>query len=281
MAIAYQSLQSANSLTAGTALTITKPTGLAEGDLMIAFLFAGRNSNDWSTLTGWTKLGSTIDTDGTDSNLTVQMKIAEASDVAAANFSFTPHASHEEKYGAVVRLTGNFTPGISSLVQSRFDNDLAGTSPGGITPLGPNSILFMAVNTHTNALTSAYAVVNDNPTWTEIADGVIDTAVDLSYAIAYAAYTASGSTGVYSFTNSGGPGACLISINEREDKTVTPSVLDLTITVNTPTIGGSSTVSPSVLNLTITVNTPTITSDADGWSNSTRNTGTWTNQLKS
>ena len=140
MAVAYQSHQTATHNTAGTPLTITKPTSLAVGDLMIAFLYGGRNIGNWTTLAGWTLIGACTTTDGTDANLTVQAKIADSSDVAASNFTFTPNGAHGEKFGILTRITGSFGPGIAALITSDFDNSVINTGTGGVTPRGLNSL---------------------------------------------------------------------------------------------------------------------------------------------
>jgi len=78
MAVSYESVQTATGDNAST-LTITKPTGLASGDLMVAMLGKAETEADW-TASGWTSLGGLGDANfqgATDGNITCLAKIAD------------------------------------------------------------------------------------------------------------------------------------------------------------------------------------------------------------
>lgn len=64
----------------GTTMNISKPTGLAEGDLMVAVIASGRNNADLSSPAGWDE----ITVSNSTYPLSVFSKLAEASDVAAS-----------------------------------------------------------------------------------------------------------------------------------------------------------------------------------------------------
>lgn len=283
MAVAYASHQTATSNTAGADLTITKPTSLAAGDLIMAFLWGGRNAGDWSTLSGWTRLGSAVTTDGSDANMTVLAKVADAGDAAASNFTFTPNASHEEKFGLVARITGNFTGGISSLIVSDFDTDVTNSATGGVTPVATNSLLLMGVINHISAAAGGgNAVTNNNPSWTTQVADFINTAVDMGYNLATATYSVASATGTYSWSNAALSGACLISVSETVNNTVSPSAIAATASVIAPTVSGTANVTPTPVSVTASVPSPTVTTAAPKWVNADKSAAaSFTNTDKS
>lgn len=79
----------------GQLLTINKPTGTVEGDLMIALMSAETNST-WTGDTGWTEV---LD-QGTNPSLRVAYKIATASE--ASSYTFTNNSNTNGKSGAIL-----------------------------------------------------------------------------------------------------------------------------------------------------------------------------------
>lgn len=87
------------STTTGTTLTITRPSGLAVGDVMIANIVQSDNDNadggDLSnaSLAGWTLIAGNqtgiVGSGGDEFWGTLLYKVATAGDVSAANFAFT------------------------------------------------------------------------------------------------------------------------------------------------------------------------------------------------
>lgn len=163
MAIAYQSTQTATA-TAGTNITVTKPTSLASGDLMVGGVTnAGLGGvglpAGWTTIANFSGYNSTI----------VGWKIADASDVAASNFTFTG-ASGFERCAFISRYTGTST---TAPVDQSITNNANGTSfsVAGFTPTYANSFFVVlaphrqdgAGGPHT---ASGWAIATNNPTWT-------------------------------------------------------------------------------------------------------------------
>lgn len=290
MAVAYVSQQEAENTGTGATLTITKPTSLASGDLMIALLWGRRSADTWATLSGWTKLGNATSTDGTDSNLTVLAKVADAGDAAASDFTFTPAAGHEEKKGVLMRITGDFSGGVGSLITSDFDNDVTpsggtATASGGVTPVADNSLLILAIIQNSTAALSGYAIANNNPSWTERANGAVGSAVQLEYAVATSTYLETTTTGNYSVVtdHAGVAGLCLVSISETASVTVSPAVINLNLSVQAPVVAGDANVTvPAPISLTASVQTPTVTTAESKWKNTDKSSaGTITNTPKS
>ena len=282
MSVAYVSQKEASSSSAGTPLAVDKPTSLAVGDLMVAFLYGGCNVGDWATLSGWTKIGAAATIDNGDANLTVLAKIATSGDVAASNFTFTPNAAHEEKRGIIVRVTGDFTGGIAALVASDFQDNANDTASPGLTPIGINSLLFMGIISGTNTTASAYAVTNNNPSWTERANAAEGGAVPMSYALASATYASIAATGDFSWSISSTlEGVCLISISETVNVSPAPAVIGVVASIQAPAVTAGATVSPAVISMVASIQAPAVTAGESKWQNDTKpSPGTITNESK-
>lgn len=98
---------SSNTAFAGaSAVTVTKPTGLAVGDVMIAFVgWFGGASRNLTIPAGWSNTQGINGFQG----FWGLTKIADAADVAAANFTFTLSGVTTQIGGAIVRVTGTAT----------------------------------------------------------------------------------------------------------------------------------------------------------------------------
>lgn len=82
-----------------TSMTLNKPTGLAVGDLMVAtFTWADSSSTPVDAKAGWTRLvyGVWHTVGNTGTRVNVFWRIADAADVAAANFVWTRSSTYHE-----------------------------------------------------------------------------------------------------------------------------------------------------------------------------------------
>lgn len=203
MAITYQSDNSSAILSASS-LTITKPSGLAEGDLMIALLSGEAEEETWSA-SGWTLVDS-ISAAGINISMAVLYKVADSGDVAASNFTFNFSTTDKLK-GLLSRVTG------AEPTYNVFSTD-SDTNPGSssssvtltMSPDMPNSqndiLLFFMVSTLFGGVAdgskySAYAIAIDNPTWTERYDSCTS---DFGMAVATGPRSSVASTGDWSLT---------------------------------------------------------------------------------
>ena len=80
---AFQTFEIANATT--TSLTITKPTGVVQNDLLLATISV-RGNTTITPPTGWQQIQST--NNGTSETLGVFYRVATATDIAAANYAF-------------------------------------------------------------------------------------------------------------------------------------------------------------------------------------------------
>lgn len=281
MAITYQSSQT-TSYASGTTVVITKPTGLAVGDLMVACIQAlGITAHTDITCSGWT-----TETGSTNTDVAVLKKTADSSDVAASNFTFDLGGTYISG-GAITRITN----GSSTWTTGTIFNAGTTSSPvftTGITPSTTDSLMLMfviGVGSGGFETSSAYAITTNNPSWTEAYDIGVDSTSDGSIALAYANRPESSATGNFSATCSGSSNAkfgLLISVPELVSVTVSPVVIDITASIQTPSIAAGATVTvSSALSATTSVVAPTVSFPQDDWTNQSKNSSTWTNQDKS
>lgn len=96
-------------ITTGTALTgsvaVTKPTGLAVGDVMLAFLNVN-NSGLTSTPSGWTRLSQTNGTANVSYTVEVWYVVATSTQTAASSFTWTNTDATSPMWAAITAWRG-------------------------------------------------------------------------------------------------------------------------------------------------------------------------------
>ncbi len=153
-----------------TSCVIVKPVGLAVGDLMIAQVVGSgatplgtfTASANWTSIRQDTKVVSFFDVASA-----LFWKIADAADVAAANFTFTATGCYSNR-GAITAWYGHnpTTPINASSGQGNAPSATV-TAPT-ITPSMANCLILMFCAVDWTTTQSAYAIANDNPaSWTE------------------------------------------------------------------------------------------------------------------
>jgi hypothetical protein len=185
MAIVVESV-STNAM--GTGGVLTKPTGLAVGDTMIAIL-ASQAPADLAAPGGWSTVTS-LDTP-TYTKSRVFSKTASAGDVAASNFTFT---GTDIKGGILYRISG----AALSLIN-------VGTG----TPPGAESLVIIwgiaGDNDGTSTSFGGYAVTGGaTPTFTERLDSSQSTGGSTSLGVADGVYSSAAAITAYSLSVGGG-----------------------------------------------------------------------------
>lgn len=180
MAIVVQSTASTG-YTAATSVVITKPTGLAVGDLLVAIIGAtSGTSGTIATASGWTSLA---DTGSSSLPIKIQWKIADSSDVAASNFTFTG-TTVSRMGGALLRVTGHAAVGTSGGNDTDAYNSTTTTTisfTSTLTPSQTGCLILMGLQARNNndggTTLSGY---NTTPsmTWTEVIDTTADAGTD-------------------------------------------------------------------------------------------------------
>ena len=203
-----------------TSVTVIKPTGLAVGDVLIATINQADNDDNSlsnATLTGWQLIGGAkFYTLGNDEWWgTVLYKIATASDVSAADFTFLGDGDADDMQASIIAFSGvdqnNPIDITSAFTSSTEDN----------TSLIANSI----TTTTNNAAIIMLAMISDNTSFTgwsttsptgltELFDNPFDADLDMGIAGAWAIKTTAGLTGNGSVTLTGNArdGAMMIAL---------------------------------------------------------------------
>ena len=172
MAIVVESSNS-NTTASGTSLVITKPTGLAVGDLMVACIYSYNTvggASDINTPAGWELTQTAAGSPGADSHrIATFIKLADSSDVAASNFTFTTTTT-VKIYGYLMRLSGVNTLDAYTVGQAVTQEDVADPAfTYSLTPTYADSLLVLALAGATNETwynVTDPSINGTNPTWT-------------------------------------------------------------------------------------------------------------------
>lgn len=264
--------------TFASSMVVTKPTGLAVGELMLGVINARKPGGETINLpSGWTSIYSVVPSNGFTSQRTIY-KVADSSDVAAANFTFTTTGAVDCS-ACIGRISGYGNINTSS---NNSINNTA-TSPLTTTTVTPDraSCLFVLLagggqsgGASTPAL-SGYVLTTDDPTWTEQFE--ITQANAYTFGLATATRTAVTATGTASITLGTGPvnGDYVIGLIA-----IAPAV-SVSGTV-AATTANAYTITPMLNNTVIaSVPAPAInTMDFPAWTNPDKGTTTWMNPDK-
>lgn len=289
------STESFTSLSSGGTLTITKPTGLAENNILVAHLSAvktGGSNADWNTPSGWTSLLNQNEAGNSNSEarLTVFYKIADSSDVAASNFSFVTNSNAAYCAGALYRISN------PSSVIGAIDSEIDTTTPtftNTITPRANSLILFLTTAADagdTTGSVSSYAITTDNPTWTEAYDFVGSEGVANGtnrqgiMAGAYASRSASTATGnsTVTFVNySQNLVGAVVAIEPPLNVNLSMPVINLEVDLPLPSLTIDLNLTMPTININVNLPLPTLNvTENTVWTNESKPSTTWTNDDK-
>ena len=304
MALVVESSASASST--ATSVTVTKPTGVAIGNLLMIFAAGGFTRNYAST--GFTEIYDEFyDGPGgiADSGLQVLYKIADSGDVAASNYSVTGGGSSEGSVVAMIRISGwNTGNPIYQSDKGGFYNSTSGTFTRSSLslPRVSQNLMFMVMTSYDDtdsdyygdATTLTVTSGDTNPSWTEVCNikdvtnastGVSAKSMTLGYASTTGSTTVTGFSFAYTEYDpdegAGGFG-CLLILNQPEDASGTTALHTATpIVFNNAgvDVGGNGTntllaVSPTMLDQSGRGETPTV------WTPKVKTATTWTPEIK-
>lgn len=272
----------------GASCVVTKPTGLAEGNFMIASAASHRDSSGtiptitppagWSTYTSY---------DGeTFARIYTFYKTADSGDVAASNFTFTSSGGAGSRIivgiarvSGAVSITGSATGISSSTATPSFSVSLD-------TTYNDVLVFYQIMGRDPTVGTySAYTTSGTNPTWTEQMEVTNSAAVDTVFAVATAGITTPRTLTSFGATNSNSLEdhyILVIIVPAIANATGTNALLSVSPALFAPTASAGTTgtnalleVSPTLFNQSGRATTPT------QWTNETKPTATtWTNQDK-
>lgn len=189
MAVTYQS-KSTSAWSTATTVVITKPSGLASGDLMIANIYATGASV--TTLSGWTLISGTT-----------FWKYADSADAAASNFTWSLSGS-VSSCGSMIRINGiTYPTPILAFQASTDSNGSTSRNFTGLTLGVGNCLLIFFGQIDGIQTSSLYNIATSNPTWTEIEDSL--GGANKQRCIAYANRPESTATGTFNLEASATP----------------------------------------------------------------------------
>lgn len=214
MALVVESTSSASST--ATSVSVTKPTGVEVGDLLL-ILAAGGFSRSYVS-TGFTEIYSQFyDGPGgiADSGLQVLYRITDVSDVSTSTYSVTGGSSGEGTVVAMMRISG-WSEGnpIYQNADGGFNNTTSGTfTLSGLSLLRlSQQLLIMVMTSYDNNDSDYYGDASNlnvtsgeaNPMWTELCNikAVTNASTGLSaksMTVGYATTTSSAAITAFSF----------------------------------------------------------------------------------
>lgn len=252
---------SSNSATGTGSAVVTKPTSLTAGDLLIAFVADASSGSVPTTPANWSLVKS--HTSPFDEHLYVFAKIADASDAAASNFTFSHGNGSEPIVAHLLRITGTFSSPGNIYLQASNDATIETANTvlrfaNGFTPTVENSLLVMSVvglaeDSFDDSNASAYALQNNNPTWSEKHDDLF--AVDYRLSTATATRTETTATGYYqaAFTLLGGEvlfrgWGILLAITDTTNASPTLNPISSSLNIQAPSPAADANIpAPAVL----------------------------------
>lgn len=285
--MAFPVVQSIATGSGNTSAVVSTPSGLAVGDLMIAYVSALSRAGDPSvnitTPTGWTLIGSSI----VSSNEAYALfdKIATSGDVSAGTFTF-PTAG--DSAGVIVYRISGHNPTTPITVSNQGTHTASTTaSATAITIPLPSLVLIIAgsvdgTNGGTAPSFSSFALASNNPTWTtdSSGNGGSNPSGHAFIGGAHANYTgaANSSTGTASATLNAARNNNLWVIN-IEPTPITPSIFGstfgfLSFIINSTFIIGV------LFGALFSVLVPVITTTTI-WTRRQKSSDTWTTQNRS
>lgn len=292
MAITIENVQT-GAWNASTSVTITKPTGLAEGDLLLAFI-AGIGGVD--TPSGWT-----LETTYTQSNVNVAVlwKIATSGDVAASDFTFTTSSTGEDASAGVLYRISDAGSSLEVYDSGGTTDTISDSGPDSVVSIGSQSITTLS---QTNLLfmigffqdadgVSGFGSQSitgiTNPTWTtRFSTSITPVATVYWLAVSDASTTNAGTISAFQFALTSNNGtttvqARLLSVVAQADASFSVALIDPATTFPAPTGGVTADATVALLNPATTMNNVSASSAAPAFTNSDKNAASFTNLDKS
>ncbi len=262
----------------GTSMTINKPTGTVDGDLMIAYFSGAVTGNTMTTLAGWTAISQLNTND--QSHFFYKIASSEGS-----NYTWTHwNANNNVIIGTITTFrNSNQTSPYEFITAYDSSSDTTATGSALTTATAPDTLLCMFVASYYNGTTSisGYAVANNNPTWTEAYDisGYDTFGGDNTQAMAYAQYPYAGSTGTPTATlaNAGTARVSLLLIRPT-GLSIAPDVFTGVSTM--PDTSANIGISIDTFSATTYLDTGTPTEGTPKWRNENKDSSTWGNESK-
>lgn len=256
---------------AGASVIITKPTGLAVGDLLVAVLFNFDTSERaFNTPSGWTVGVASFGNNNVV--CAIVHKTATADDVAASNFTFSAAGSSDSVCGFLYRVTDHsaaFTDTISGIGAGASN---AFTLTQNLDLILPNSLLIFACfkNDSEVDITARSVTGGTNPSWTDRGGYVDTSAVNSRAECADAIYDSTTQITAATFSpavNLTTCGIAIVVITPQQDAPGTAALLAGAPAIFAPASSVSAPGTAALLVGTPTLAAPVSTVAAPNWTN--------------
>lgn len=250
-------------------VNVTKPTGLSVGDLLLALVggTADSGSPAIDTPSGWTK---SADNSNNSVCSAILWKIADSSDAAASNFTFSHSGggSSFAIYAVLSRITGHSSTAPISGAQCTHN-----TTTFNVSPQVTDALLLLggAKKVSGGSGWSGYTISGSNPTWTEIADNGGGLYMGVAWAVGNSTATITSADAVESGSND--RQRFLVAVAATTDASVTLDVVPIASTVNDLGLRSDNAVTLDAIALTASVQNPTVTTPTSDTTNTTKNAG--------
>lgn len=277
MSALYQSSSVTNLINTGT-LTISKPSGVVDGDLMIAIIHLYYNNSviTINAPAGWTSIRNTNATTN-GASIRSYRRVASSE---GSSYDWTASFANPTAWGgSIIRITdfNVTTPILTESGAGATGSTTSLTFADTVTPTaGYQLILFPVMAESATGTMSSYAVATSNPSWTELYDN--NSVGSAIMSMAYATRVESTATGDSSVTCSGTVESWvgqLIVIDRLYSFSITNSETINTSDVATNIAGFKNTYTESI------TETDTVTTERlKSWDTLDKSSTTWINQDK-
>lgn len=263
----------------------SKPTGTLQNDVMYAHVVIyANNTRSCATPSGWTLVDST--SSGNYYSYLFSL-VAGASEPSTYTFTIsgTAGGSSSACVVTITSLYNNSTSGptdVHSVAVAGSGTSVTGTA---ITPtINPESLMLFFVGAGSSATSaiSAYAVANNNPSWTELYEYATGAGPNYwsSQSMAYGQYAAVSTTG--------SPTATLSTSSANSVHMISVRVPNFNLSAPLATIAEGPFAPTTSINTALPLGTVALTAQVPAvaqadpkWTNQSKNSSTWANTQKS
>ncbi len=183
-------------------VTLTKPTGVQSGDLLLIIVGSDApNLDEWDTLTGWTKFVGANHSDA-DANLACYWRIADGTE--ADTIDVTAGTNTDERLGWYIRVSG---------VDTTNPINVTGTAQSDI---GGTNHVINSINTTVDDCLAFYVLIFDGGDGTPFSVSAGWTEKDDKYGVANTAGYVSGCWGIKELPSQGATGDATVTSSEND-----------------------------------------------------------------
>ena len=290
MAIVVESISTLGTATNASNVTVTAPTGIEVGDLLVLSLVALNQGavTSTTTLSGWTNATTLNATVASSTFYSVQYKVAISADTTATSYTFATSGAARQIRAKILRVSGFAPSAVLGAASSKASTDTGtgfSAAPTSYTPISDGAFILIQVGGEvgSSTTTSGYTIPGVTPI--ETIDGYasfngFNAALASAYGIQTTADDVDAYTATFSQSTSNHRGQIAI-FQAPKDVSVGNTLTTTTSTAFSQPVFAEATTQN---NLTTTT-TETFTQTGIGtaptqWTNEAKPSTTWVNETK-